>query len=680
MKKNFLTFAVVLATASFVAAQDSIKTVLLDDVVVTGQYEPQSVKKSVYQVRTITYDRIRSRGATDILSVLRTELGMRFSNDLTLGTSDVSLMGMGGQNVKILLDGVPLLDRGATRESINQIDINTIERIEIVEGPMSVIYGTDALAGVINIISKKYDDKKVTIEARIQEETAGKEYALLDGRGVHNESVGVTWRGKTWNAAGTVTRNDFGGWQGSFRRRKKEWNVKDQWLGAGSVGFDHDDLTASYRLNYVNEAITAAGDININTNVATDKVYRINRYMHMAQADGNINERLSFAGVASYQDYSRRTQTTTIDMTTGERRLTIGAGEQDEAKFSSAMVRGMFLYKPSERFSWQPGFDINLTNGTGERIDGDRSIADYAFFVTSEIKAWRSVSIRPGLRFNYNSVYDAPPAIPSLNTKLSLARSLDLRLAYAYGFRAPALRELYFSFHDASHDIDGNPALKAEYSNSFSGSLAWQAFTTPLLRIQTTLGGFYNTFHNQIVIATVNDPGQPTGKLSRYDNVYRSRTLGSTLENTFAWNAFTATLGFSYIGVADPLKAENGSLDILWSPEVNTVLSHRFKRAKMSASLFYKFTGKRSNYELATVDNVSATRLAAQESFHFADASLIKKITPNLELIGGVKNIFNITTLQNSSANSGGAHSTGSAVPMSYGRSYFFALNFQFTH
>ncbi|MFC0181299.1 TonB-dependent receptor plug domain-containing protein [Pseudarcicella hirudinis] len=131
------------------------KSESLDDVVVTGQFTPQSVKNSVYQVRTISHEQIRLRGATNVQTILNTELGMRFSNDLTLGTSDVQLMGMSGQNVKVLLDGVPMVDRGSTRESIGQIDINTIDRIEIVEGPMSVNYGSDALAGVINIITKK---------------------------------------------------------------------------------------------------------------------------------------------------------------------------------------------------------------------------------------------------------------------------------------------------------------------------------------------------------------------------------------------------------------------------------------------------------------------------------------------------------------------------------------------
>ncbi|WP_315819996.1 TonB-dependent receptor plug domain-containing protein [Paraflavitalea speifideaquila] len=109
----------------------------------------------MYRVRTINRERIALRGATDIAGVLNNELGIRIETDYTLGESDTRIMGLGGQRVKVLLDGVPLIDRDATKQSLGQIDINTIERIEIVDGPMSVIYGTDALAGVINIITKK---------------------------------------------------------------------------------------------------------------------------------------------------------------------------------------------------------------------------------------------------------------------------------------------------------------------------------------------------------------------------------------------------------------------------------------------------------------------------------------------------------------------------------------------
>ena len=104
----------------------------LKEVVVTGEYQPQSLRNSVYRTRIINSERIRLRAATNIQQVLNTELGFRFSNDMTLGTSDVMLMGMSGRNVKILLDGVPMIDRTDTRESLNQIDINSIDRIEVI--------------------------------------------------------------------------------------------------------------------------------------------------------------------------------------------------------------------------------------------------------------------------------------------------------------------------------------------------------------------------------------------------------------------------------------------------------------------------------------------------------------------------------------------------------------------
>src|SRR5690606_11921691 len=101
-------------------AWDSLRTRALEEVVVTGQYEPQSIKNSVYRVRTITQEQIRLRASTSVENILNTQLGMRFSNDLTLGESDIQLMGMSGQNVKVLVDGIPLVDRGATKQSLSQ--------------------------------------------------------------------------------------------------------------------------------------------------------------------------------------------------------------------------------------------------------------------------------------------------------------------------------------------------------------------------------------------------------------------------------------------------------------------------------------------------------------------------------------------------------------------------------
>ena len=205
--KIYLSIAFTLV-GSFALAQDikidTAKANDLKDVVVTGQYGPQSLKNSVYNVRTISAEKIRLRGAVNLQQVLNTELGFRFSNDLTLGTTDVSLMGITGRNVKVLLDGVPMIDRSDTRESLNQIDINTIERIEIVEGPMSVVYGSDALAGEINIITKTAG-KSLNITARVQEETVGKEYNAFSDKGNHVQNLGMSWQHNGWSVLGGIT-------------------------------------------------------------------------------------------------------------------------------------------------------------------------------------------------------------------------------------------------------------------------------------------------------------------------------------------------------------------------------------------------------------------------------------------------------------------------------------------
>merc|ERR1711965_356759 len=92
--------------------------------------------------------------AVTLKDVLVNQNNIRVAQDNVLGSS-MSLQGMSGQNIKILIDGIPVIGRLNGNIDISQINLNTIERIEIIEGPLSVNYGTDALAGTINLISQK---------------------------------------------------------------------------------------------------------------------------------------------------------------------------------------------------------------------------------------------------------------------------------------------------------------------------------------------------------------------------------------------------------------------------------------------------------------------------------------------------------------------------------------------
>ncbi|KAA6432814.1 TonB-dependent receptor [Dyadobacter flavalbus] len=661
-------------------AGDSLqqKSIALQELVVTGQFEAQSLKNSVYQIRTIDSQRIRLRGATNIQTILNTELGIRFSNDLTLGTSDIQLMGMSGQNVKILLDGVPMVDRGSTRESLGQIDINTIDRIEIVEGPMSVIYGTDALAGVINILTKKRTESdNLSVSARIQEETAGKEYNAFSSTGTHNQNVGISWQRKGLLFSGHVARNHFGGWQGDSSGRKKAWMPKEQMLYTVSAGYRSDKWNAWYRFNGTDETIYFLGYVNAE-NKAGDVDYISKRWFHQLQGAFKPNEKLNFTGALSYTDYSRRTLSTHMDFNTGKRTKALNAS-QDKSVFTSAFFRGTMHYKMAPALALLGGIDISSNNSSGDRIQGSPTILEYALFLAPEFRIVSGIRITPGLRFLKNTIYDAPPVIPSLNGKVALSKKLDLRFGYARGFRSPALRELYFKFKDASHDIIGNENLKAEYSNSMNASLAWQPVAKTALRINSTFGGFYNVFRDLITTGT----SPANAAVSTYLNIDLFKTTGFTLENKLFWKNIQATLGGTFIGRYNRLSESEAELgptpEFTWSPEINSNLIYTFSEMGASISLFYKYTGRRPSYEtVISATNEISARLAETAGFHMADLTLTKTFNKYISIIGGAKNLFDVTSLRNT-AQETGAHSAGSSVPMSYGRSFFLGLNVQWS-
>lgn len=672
--RQLLTLSAVFFTSTAFAQQDTGKIKGLDEVIVTGQYKPQSVKNSVYQVKVITKETIQKQGATKLQDVLNTQLNIRFSQDAALGGSTISMLGLKGQNVKILLDGLPMIGRqGVSNEiNINQIDVNTIERIEIVEGPMSVVYGADALAGVINIITKKAGASKFSVTARVQEETVGKEYGIQEG--IHTQNVSASFRKNKWEVGGSFGYYYFGGWKDTAVDRELAWNWKDQITGSGYVGYNTSKFNIRYRIDGLDEIVTNPGNytrrqVDADDTLALDQEYLSQRVMQQLQASYFVNKNLSFQAQSSYTNFTNQTFSTTVSKKTGSVRLDLAPGVQNTSKFTGFTFRTSAQYKISNMVSIQPGVDINLESGKGERLKaGTDRIEDYAFYLTSEITPTSKINIRPGFRVISNSVYDAPPFIPSINTKFVLTKTLDLRLAYERGFRSPSLRELYFNFFDANHEIVGNPDLKAETSNSFTGSLSWRPAVQKAVAVTATLSGFYNDVNDQIDYAvSASNPN-----LYIYTNVDDYKTRGINLSGTANYKNWNGSLGFGYVGRYNSFVSADKSLpDFKWSAEVTSTIGYNFSKIGLNANLFYKFTGKLPYYQY---DNNQAIQLAHTDGYHWADLTLNKKIYKWFIINAGIKNLFDVdyvnSTVTGSIHTSGGAQSTG------YGRSYFAGITF----
>jgi outer membrane receptor for ferrienterochelin and colicins len=673
MRKIYLMiFAAVIG--SVVIAQEDTTTKSLGEVVVTGQYKPQSVKNSVYQVRTITKERIQKQGAVRLQDVLNNELNIRFSQDVATGGSDITMLGLSGKNVKILIDGLPVVGRQGTSNeiNINQIDVNTIERIEIVEGPMSVVYGADALAGVINIITKKGAASKLSVTARIQEETIGKEYGIKQG--IHSQYAGLSWRHKKWEIGGGVGYNYFGGWKDTMTDRELAWHLKDQITANGYVGFTSGRLNLRYRFDGLDEIIYNPGnftteDPDAGDSLAFDQEYLTSRVMQQLQGSYFVNKNLTFQAQAAYTDYRRQVSSTQVSKNTGAVSLNPAAGAQSEISFHGFTFRGTAQYRLSSLISFQPGVDINLENGNGERLkEGTNSVNDYAFFISSEITPNSKINIRPGLRVIRNSVYDAPPVVPSINTKFVLGKNLDLRVSYARGFRSPTLRELYFNFFDANHNIIGNPDLKAETSHTGTASLTWTKLNPQQVAYTTIVSGFYNDVKNLIDFAV--SASDPT--VFQLTNISDSKTAGASFTTMVKYKKWNVSAGFSYTGFYNDYSEVDEALPQLqWSPEANAGIGYVFSKIGLDANLFYKFTGKRPSYVQSGNDIV----ISELKGYHMADLAVNKKLFKYFSLSAGIRNLFDVDRVNNTVVGNS-THASNGPRNIAYGRSYFAGLVF----
>lgn len=359
----------------------------LEEVVVTGQYKPQSVKNSVYQVRVITAQQIQKQAPSKLQDVLNNQLNIRFSQDLATGGSNLTMLGLTGQNVKILIDGVPMVGRQGTSNeiNINQIEVNSIERIEIIEGPMSVVYGADALAGVINIITKKPRYESFSVNARLHEETVGKEYGIKQG--IHNQYLGGTYNYKNWYVSAGVGRNLFQGWKDTAVGRELVWHKKDQIVANGVIGYRSGKLNVYYRIDGLDEVITNPANPATPGQTAVDQDYITDRVMQQVQASYLFNKKFSANALASYTHFTRQVYST-LYYPNGDVRVATAPGLHSLSTFNGFTFRGSAVYRPSSIVSFQPGVDINLETGEGERMKaGNQRINDYAFFCHFRIHA-----------------------------------------------------------------------------------------------------------------------------------------------------------------------------------------------------------------------------------------------------------------------------------------------------
>lgn len=638
----------------------------LDDVVITGQHAPVRAEKSTHRIQIIDRKRIELQAANTLDDLMRSELSTQLFQDPVLG-SVMQLQGVSGENVKILVDGVPVVGRLGGELDLSQLPLNQVERIEVVEGPMSVEYGTNALAGVINLITKKESAETWELNLTGYEANAGKGVSLYEG--FHNYSGDLFFKKGPHQFRLSGGRFFFGGRFEDAGVRPPLWNPKRQAFGSGSYGWQKNDLNLRLTGDVFDELLILKGGISGTYRpFAIDELYQTRRANLRAFADRSLGIHTSLNILAGYSVYQRDKTVQRTDLNTLGETMISSLANQDG--FDAFMSRGTLNHHPGKSLSLQAGYDINLETASGGKIQsGVQSIQDYAFFASGEYHLKERAVVRPGLRMAWNSRYQAPLA-PSLHLKFQVSPEWTLRTSYARGFRAPSLRELFFEFIDINHNITGNPELKAEYSHNLQLSANWKQLKGETLW-KAEIATFYNTIQDKIDLAFT---GVSDISLT-YFNLDVLNTFGAQTQLHWQKGNLRLSAGGAMLARQSLFENLTESIPVNYSFNGTFRFNLRIPRQQLSLVGFYKYNGPVQGFRNLgdeTSPELVPTRIAG---YHLADITLTRTWWQGrISSAIGVKNLLNVTNVAATQA--GGAHSGGGeGTAIALGRNIFLRLN-----
>ena len=635
----------------------------IDEVVITAQFAPEKADKSIYRVNVINSRQIDQKGATNLSDILKTQLNMRVEQNGVLGSS-LSLHGLSGENVKFLMDGVPMIGRMNGNIDLGQVNLANVDHIELVEGPMSVIYGSNALAGVVNIISKENKVAKLSTHADTYVESVG----------TININAGISSNIRKHVLSFEGGRNFFGGYSDNENARSKTWIPRRQYTADAYYIWSDSKMKIKASTQYFNDYLVNKGDlIPPYFENAFDSYFITHRYSGTINFDYKLPHENNVATTVSYSGYDRIKKTYYKDLTTLSQVLSGNPEDQDTTTIQAITARLAFNNStPDIPLTYQFGLDLNLESGSGKRITGNKQqIGDYAGYFIFKYNPAPNLSFQPGIRGIYNTKYKAP-LIYSLSAKWDVVEHISLRSSASRGYRSPSIKELYLYFVDINHNVQGNSDLGAENSYNFDFNAGYNSGgNTRNYGIEA--GVYYNNISNMITLA------QQGTSLYTYINVDKYKTKGGQINVTYAvYPQFTIKAGVAETGRYYLLNAsENNVGKFAYTTDLTSDLSYKIVKYDVNFSVFYKYTGRTPQFYVNSDNQVVEGFIS---SYHTMDATALKSFMHNrLNLSVGVKNIFDNKTIAAVAGGGGTAHGGGSgSMNIGLGRTYFAKLSFVF--
>ena len=696
----FVKLSICLIISTQLSAQmgDSLN---IDNVVVTATRTERKLSNVAVPTTLVTQKTIQQLGSLRLKDVLQEQTGLFLTSGFGVG---VQMQGLASSYTLILVDGEPLVGRTSGILDLNRLSVGNIKKIEIVKGPSSSLYGSEALAGVINIITDRNTKPKLSVGVR---------YGLFpykaEGKAVQNFNTADI----NINASTTYKKfginyffNNYNTDGFSVRPFSVDRAVNPIWRLTNQVNIQYPislkikaNLNIRYNYEYIkNELSTPNNGVTV-----ISKGRERN-------SDWNITPSITYTHGNQYKNTTRAYAT----IYNGSQKLEVtnGVGYDDQLRnqFYRLENQSDITHIPELTITAGMGAIREIVNSTRyDNASNAKQNRVYYAFAQAEYRPLDSLTIIGGARFDDNLLYQSAFS-PKLALNFRPSKYISMNASYGRGFRAPDFRQLYLNFTNSAaggysvygslevvdnikrltklNDIEG---LLDDYNKlqtlrpEFSNGLNFGVNIKPTKGLQLTLNAFRNDITDLIDVRLVAIK-KNSAQIYSYINVNKAFTQGieSNLNYTFLDN-WTVSGGYQYLqnGDKDEIKLIRAkgvyTKDATGATRLLTLKEYRGlpNRSAHQANLRFQYEHKNTFFVNARV--IYRSKWAVQDKNGngvidngdtFADAYYLlnmaagKTINKHFRLQGGIDNVLNYADAYN--------------LPNQAGRTFYTTVNYTF--
>lgn len=604
--------------AATVQAQDTTR--LLNNVVVTATRSPKKLSDIGRVVTVISAKQISQSQGKSLPQLLNTVAGLSFpgaQNAPGIATS-IFLRGASTGNTLILVDGFPVNNASGIDGSydLNAFSLDMIDHIEILKGSGSTLYGSDAVAGVINIITKKTMGQglKGSVQLMGGSYNTFKESASLNGT-VNRTGIAVNISNS--DSRGFAAATDTTG-KGNFK--KDGFHQRSASVNINQVVSKNFSLNGNLQTSYTSGNLPY-GAFTDDQNYTYNNTFLFGGIgAKLLLPKGTLNFKVSqntvwnnFKNLPTDNDSTHQVTKNTGRITNAEVVL-----NQELGKYFDITSGASFKYSNTTQYSLyeSTGYHPGASTIADDLAHNNIFSAYTSLFFKSDI-----FHMELGGRYNHHSTY-GDNFTYTINPSLFLADQFKIFGSVASAYKSPTLYQLYSQY--------GNLKLKPETTTSYEAGFDWE-----IVRGALTFNTQFYKRNAKDVIYFFTESVSPFA--SFYQNGQFQKDKGFESELNYHSRYFNASAYYAY--VTGKLTDENGLQTANLYRRPKSTFGLNFTYQVIDNFLFgvnYKYTGNRTDQNFATYPSTIVTL----KHYNLADLHLELKATKNLRVFGDLNNVL----------------------------------------